>query len=271
MTDGVVGIFDSGWGGLSVAAEVRSLLPGERLLYVADHAFCPYGQRDPVEIRSRCRTLAAALVERGAKAVVVACNTASSLAIEEIRHACAGVPVVGVVPAIKPAAQATTGGVIAVLATPRTAEGAYLARLVREHAPGVRVIVVPAPGLVELVETGETAGARVDAFLRSLLASPLAAGADQIVLGCTHYPFLRAAIARVVGPRVGIVDSGAAIARRLRHVLDETGALVTGDAGELRLTTTGEPARVSATAALLLGQPAVVTAFAAAEVAVPGD
>lgn len=261
MDDGVVGMFDSGWGGLSVAVAMRSLLPGETLLYVADHAFCPYGERDPAEIGLRARTLARALVERGAKAVVVACNTASSLAIDEVRQVCGRVPVVGVVPAVKTAAAATASGTIAVLATPRTADGAYLARLIGDHAPGVRVLVGHGSGLVEFVETGELEGERVEAVLRGVLAEPLRAGADQIVLGCTHYPFLRPAIQRVVGPAVGVVDSGGAIARRLRHILDEAGALESGKVGRLLLATTGVPAGVGPVASRLLGEPVAVSAF----------
>lgn len=269
MADEVVGLFDSGWGGLSVLAEVRALLPAEPLLYVADHACYPYGGRDPEEIRARSGLLAGELVGRGAKAVVVACNTASSLAIDEVRRVCLGVPVVGVVPAVKPAARASGSGTIVVLATPRTAEGSYLAELIRNHAPAVRVIVVPAPGLVELVEAGDVSGPRVESALDGLLGGPLAAGADQVVLGCTHYPFLRRAIERVVGPGVGVVDSGAAIARRLRGVLGERGFLAPRGGGGVRLTTTGDPAVVGPVATRLLGEPVVVAPLFAPVAGVP--
>jgi len=261
MSRGVVGIFDSGWGGLSVAREVRSLLPAEDLLYVADHAYCPYGDRDPDEIRSRARALTRALVDFGAKAIVVACNTASSLAIDDVRRACGAVPVVGVVPAVKPAAGATESGTIAVLATPKTASGEYLGRLVRDHARGRRVVVIAAAELVGLVEAGDLGGERVEAMLRRLLGEPLRAGADQIVLGCTHFPFLRPAIERLVGPGVNVLDSGPAIARRLRHVLAEAGTAETRGVGSMRLTTTGSPAGTAPIAARLLGEPVEVVAF----------
>lgn len=250
-----VGLFDSGWGGLSVAQVIRAALPGLDLVYLADHAWCPYGDRDPATIRVRAVGLAGELVRRGCRAVVVACNTASSLALADVRAAVPGTPVVGVVPAVKPAAAASRSGRIAVLATPATATGGYLARLVADHAAGVAVDIVPAPGLVAFVERGETGGPAVEAALRPLLAPSLAAGADAVVLGCTHYPFLRPVIERVCGPGVAVVDSGDAIALRLRAVLASTpgGRPDPAFEGRLDLMTTGDPASVGPTATKLLG------------------
>lgn len=257
----MIGVFDSGWGGLSVVRDIRSLLPAVALRYVADHAFCPYGDRPEAVIRERSRFLASRLLDDGADAIVVACNTASSLALDRVREVCSPVPVVGVVPAVKPAAAASRSGAIAVLATQRTAEGAYLARLAAEHAAGVRMVVVPAPELVAAVERGETAGARLEAEIAALLRPALLAGVDQIVLGCTHFPFLRPTIERVVGPEVAVVDSGPAVARRLRAVLPEGEPGRIDRVGDLRLGTTGDPTRVGAVAGRLMGRAVSVAAY----------
>lgn len=158
-------------------------------------------------------------------------------------------------PAVKPAAALTRSGRIAVLATPAMAAGPYLAGLVADHAPGMAVDVVAAPGLVEFVERGETGGPAVDAALRDLLGPSLAAGADAVVLGCTHYPFLRPALAVVCGPGVALIDSGDAVARRLRQVLP--GAVGNGSpdgCGRIDLLTTGDVDWVSSVASPLLGQ-----------------
>ncbi len=251
----VVGLFDSGWGGLSVALAIRAALPALGLCYLGDHAWCPYGGRDAATIRARSLALAAAMARRGCVAVVVACNTASSVALADLRAALPGLPIVGVVPAVKPASALTRSGRIAVLATPATAGGAYLAGLVAEHAPGLAVDVVAAPGLVEFVERGETGGLAVEAALRNLLGPSLAAGTDAVVLGCTHYPFLREALANVCGPGVALIDSGEAIARRLRQLLGSGYGLDDAVAtGRLDLLTTGDPEEVAPVAARLLGR-----------------
>ena len=163
-------------------------------------------------------------------------------------------------PAIKPAAAASTTGVIAVLATPRTATGDYLGWLIGDHAAGKRVIVVSAPELVGLVEAGQTDGPRVEASVGELLGDALREGADRVVLGCTHFPFLRPAIERVVGPGVAVVDSGYAIARRLRQVLTQAGTAAVGDRGGLKLETTGDRIVAGAAATRLLGSSILVDA-----------
>ncbi|MFM9108974.1 MAG: glutamate racemase [Chloroflexota bacterium] len=251
----VIGLFDSGWGGLSVAMTVRAAAPHADLLYVGDHAHCPYGGRAEAAIVARALALTGWLAERGADIAVIACNTASALALTAVREAHPGRAVVGVVPAVKPAARMTRTGVIAVLATPATAGSAYLAGLTRDHAAGVRTLIVAAPGLVELVESGVTGGEEPERAIRALLAAPLAAGTDAIVLGCTHYPFLRGAVAAVAGPGVAVIDSGLAIGRRVRDLLgDAAGDRGGGSPGSLRLCTTGDPASVAPVAARLLGE-----------------
>ncbi len=251
-----IGVFDSGLGGLSVLRELRALLPAEHLLYYADCAHCPYGGRPPAAIADRSRAVAAALVGRGAKLLVVACNTATSVALPALRAEFPRTPIVGIVPAVKPAAAATRSGRIAVLATPRTVAGDLLAGLIRDHAGAADVLLLPAPGLVELVEAGETSGPRVEAALRPLLARVLAHGADTLVLGCTHYPFLTEAIRRLVGPDLVLIDTGAAVARRTRAVLAER-ALAAGanGAGMVRLLTSGRADEVATVASRLLATP----------------
>ena len=258
-----IGVFDSGLGGLSVLREVRAVLPAEDLVYYADCAHCPYGKQSPEAILARSLAITDALVERGAKVVVVACNTASSVALAAVRAAFPGVPIVGLVPAVKPAVAATRSGRIGVLATPRTVAGDLLAALIREHAGATEVHLVPAPGLVDLVETGETTGPKVEAALRPLLAPLRARGVDTLVLGCTHYPFLRTAIRGVVGPEMALVDSGEAIARRTREVLDAHGQRRDRDrVGSLTLLTSGDAEEGGTVASRLLGEPVEVTRLA---------
>jgi glutamate racemase len=228
------------------------VLPAEEFLYAADSRFCPYGGRPPSEIRQRSLAIAGDLVAHGAKLLVVACNTASSVALDDLRAHLA-IPVVGLEPAVKPAVALTRSGKIAVLATPRTAASERLARLIASHACGVEVRIVPAPGLVDLVEAGILGGPTVERALQPLLEPLVTAGVDTIVLGCTHYPFLRNAIASLLGPEVRLVDSGEAVARRTHHLLNEAGALAVKRSGSLTLLTTGEPASVAETASLLLG------------------
>jgi glutamate racemase len=249
-----IGVFDSGLGGLSVVREVRTLMPAEDVIYYADCAFCPYGTRPSDEITARCLAIAGELVLLGAKALILACNTACAVALPELRSRF-DVPIVGLEPAVKPATLLTRTQRVAVLATPVTAASQRLANLIRDYAADVEVTTVPAPGLVELVEAGKTDGPIVEEALRPLLEPLLAWDADVVVLGCTHYPFLRAVIQRVVGPGVRVVDSGEAIARRTRSVLDERGLRRDGDncAGAISVLTSGDAGIVGTLSGRLLG------------------
>jgi glutamate racemase len=249
-----VGIFDSGLGGLSVAREIRAQLPAERLLYAADSAYCPYGGRPLEQIRERSLLVGRRLRARGAKAIVVACNTASGAALEALRGDL-DIPVVGLEPAVKPAAELTRRGRIGVLATAATLKTERFDRLQDNFARDVEVHAVACPGLVELVEAGETSGERVHATLVDLLRPLAEAEVDQVVLGCTHYPFLREAISAVLGPEVGILDSGSAVARQLRRVLQERAELADSGEGSIRVLTTGDPAAISAVVRRLWGEP----------------
>jgi glutamate racemase len=249
-----IGIFDSGLGGLSVAREIRRLLPSEQLLYAADSRFCPYGVRSSEEIRWRSQLIAESLIERGAKLLVIACNTATAVALEELRSRFR-VPVVGLEPAVKPAVGQSRNGRIAVLATSRTAESARLLSLIARYGGDTRIHVVPAPGLVELVEGGETTGPEIESFLRPMIEPLVDAGVDTIVLGCTHYPFVGSAIRSICGAGVSLIDSGSAIARRTRDLLTlHDLASQQPSWGRLRILTTGETERVAEVASRLLAE-----------------
>ncbi len=257
-----LGVFDSGLGGISVLREIRQVLPRESILYYADNAWCPYGLRPPDEIRERSRLITGHLISQGAKAVVVACNTASAMAITDLRAAFPTTPIIGLEPAVKPAVARTRSGRVGVLATPRTVSGERLRWLIETHAEGVTVHTVAAPGLVELVEAGNLQGPDVRTALQPLLDPMLEANVDVIVLGCTHYPFLRRAITDYVGPGVSIIDSGAAIANRARWVLTEAGLLqpfAEGWTSSLEFQTSASVEDVAPVVELLLGEAASVT------------
>lgn len=216
-----IGVFDSGVGGLSVLRHIRAALPAEDLLYVADSAHAPYGVKSPQFIEARALAIAEFLVARDAKALVVACNTATAAAISRLRERF-DLPIVGMEPAVKPAAEATRSGVIGVLATSGTLESEKFADLVGRFGSRARVIVQPCPGLVEQVEQGDLAGPATRRLLEGFVAPLLAAGADTLVLGCTHYPFLAPLLRELAGPQVALIESGAAVARQLARRLAET-------------------------------------------------
>lgn len=218
MSPDPIGIFDSGIGGISVLREIQNLLPDERLIYYADSGHCPYGGKPQAEIQARAVAITELLLARGAKAVVVACNTATIAAVEMLR-ATYPVPFIGMEPAVKPAAAMTRSGVVGVLATGAALAGEKFHRLVAAHAQGVRVITQPCPGLVEQVEQGDLSGPHSRELVQRYTRPLLQQGADVLVLGCTHYPFLRPLIAEIVGPDVALVDTGAAVARQVQRVL----------------------------------------------------
>ncbi len=235
---GSIGVFDSGVGGLTVLREIVRQLPGWDTLYLADSIHCPYGARPAEEIRSLSAGISRYLIERGARAVVVACNTASAAALSHLRARFPGVPFVGMVPAVKPAAALTKSGTVGVLATPTTLGGRLFSDVLERHAGGVRVLSQACPGLVERVEEGDLEGPAAEALLRRYLEPLLGQGADVIVLGCTHYPFLAPLIQRLAGPGVRLLDPSAAVARQVGRVL---AGERDGGAGRRRFLTSGEP------------------------------
>jgi glutamate racemase len=256
-----VGVFDSGVGGLSVLAEIRRLLPAETLHYVADCGHIPYGEKTPVFIRERCQLIAARLHEQGAKALVVACNTATVAAVADLRERYPQWPIVGMEPAVKPAAAATRNGRIGVLATTGTLQSAKFAALLDRFALGVQVLTQPCPGLVEQVERGDLQGPETRRLLQGFLEPLLAAECDTLILGCTHYPFLRPLLAELVPPQVILVDTGAAVARRLQSLLAQDAGLAEGPAGPTRFWTSGDPAKLSGVLPQLWPAGAEVKAF----------
>ncbi len=227
-----IGVFDSGVGGLSVLQDIRAALPNEDLLYIADSGHVPYGSKTAEYIQRRSSTIASFLVEMQAKAVVVACNTATAAAASLLRSQF-DVPIVAMEPAVKPAVAATRTGVVGVLATVGMLKSAQFAALLDRFGVGVEVVTQPCPGLVEQIEAGDLQGPVTRMMVEQFTGPLLERGADTIVLGCTHYPFLRSLITELVGREITLIDTGAAVARQLCRVLEGrnllTGSLLPGN------------------------------------------
>jgi glutamate racemase len=245
----MIGVFDSGVGGLAVLREIRLLLPDADLTYLADQAHMPYGPRGIDDVRVLATAAVRRLVDRGAATVVVACNTASAAALGHLRREFA-VPIVGMEPAVKPAAAVTRSGKVVVLATVTTFQGSVFDDLVGRFAPGIEVIAHPCPGWAAAVEESWPDGST--AAVAEHLRAVLEAGADTIVLACTHYSFLDDVIAQVAGPGVTLIDPAAAVARQVARVASHDGA------GTTTYLTTGDPVRFSGQIARLLGERASV-------------
>ncbi len=249
---GPIAVFDSGLGGLTVLSALRARLPNEEFFYFADTRFLPYGERPEVFLKERGVLIAEALARRGAKALVIACNTATAAAAEAIRAATA-LPVVALEPGVKPAAALSKSGVIGVLATTRTLQSERFQRLVGNHASHCQVVVQPCPGLAEAIETQGPESTEVAALLDVFVAPLAAAGADVVVLGCTHYPWVAESIARRMPAGVTLLDTGEPVARQLERLLAAAN-LLGGGAGRLTLATSGAPQQVSVTVDRLFGQ-----------------
>lgn len=217
-----IGVFDSGMGGLSIVQELQAHLPHESIIYLADTKNVPYGQRSDEEIYQLTSQAVAWLHEQGCKAVVVACNTASAFSLTHLReHYGAGFPVIGLVPAVKPAVLKTQSRVIGVLATSGTLRGTLLKDVIEQIATPaqVQVMTVVSPALVPFVERGMQNSAACQAELKQVLQPLQQAGADYLVLGCTHYPFLKHSIQAVFAQQFTLIDSGLAVARQTGRVL----------------------------------------------------
>lgn len=222
MNNSPIGIYDSGFGGLSVWRELRRELPDESLLYLGDGKNCPYGSLPEERIREVADEAVATLIAQGCKMVVVACNTATSAAIEFLRDKYHDVPIVGLEPAVKPACERSRTGVVGVVATERSLESEKFLNTLARYNNGVRVIRQVGRGFVEAVEANEESLPTTRELVHSVIEPIIEQGADIIVLGCTHYPFLREVINDVVGEReVEIIDSGEAVAKRVEYLLDE--------------------------------------------------
>lgn len=216
-----IGVMDSGVGGISVLKHIHALLPHEHLIYFADSAHAPYGNKSPEEIKQRCFAVADFLITQQVKALVVACNTATGAAIADMRAAY-DLPIIGMEPAVKPAAAASKNGIVGVLATVGTLKSAQFAALLESYGRNVEVITQGCIGLVECIERGELSNQSTKTLIQQYCEPLLEAGADTIVLGCTHYPFVRPLIESIVGSDVTIIDTGAAVAKQVQHKLVES-------------------------------------------------
>ncbi len=217
-----IGVYDSGLGGLTVWREVRRALPTESLVYLGDGKNCPYGSRPREEIVRLADEAVARLVAEGCKMVVVACNTATAAAIDFLRAKYASLPIVGMEPAVKPACLATRTGIVGVIATERSLDGDLFRRTAARYGEGIKVITAPGRGFVELVEENREESDEALETVHRVVDGMVAEGADQIVLGCTHYPFLMSALRRVVeGRNISIIDPSPAVARRVAQLLEK--------------------------------------------------
>jgi glutamate racemase len=256
-----IGVFDSGVGGLSVLAEIQRLLPDETLLYVADCGNVPYGEKTPEFIRERCSVMAHFFQQQGAKALVLACNTATVAGVADLRRDYPHWPIVGMEPAVKPAAAATRSGVVGVLATTGTLQSAKFAALLDRFATDVRVITQPCPGLVELIEDGDLHSPVLRKLLLGYVQPLLDAGCDTIILGCTHYPFLKPLLKQMIPTNIILIDTGAAVARQLQRLLAERELLATGPARAAQFWTSADPGHFSNILPSLWNSAGIVRSF----------
>ena len=242
-----IGIFDSGSGGLSVYREIHKLLPGEQYVYVSDSAYCPYGGRTREEIEHRATVISEYLIGMGCELIVVACNTATAAAIAFLREKFPSVPFIGMEPAVKPAALATKTGVIGVLATAGTLKASKYLDTRDRFSDGIKVIEHVGQGFVELVENGILEGPEAESTVRESVAPLVESGADFIVLGCTHYPFLRPVIEKVAAElapdrEITVIDPAPAVARQLVNVMTQKNipSSPEGEEGSIDLYASGD-------------------------------
>lgn len=218
-----IGIFDSGTGGLSVLRAIHELLPGQPTIYLADQAHVPYGSRTLDEVRTYSESITRFLIGRGARLIVIACNTASAAALQYLRQTLPDVPFVGMEPAVKPAAENTHTGVVGVLATPATFQGELYASVVERFAKDVTILQDTCPGLVEQIENGELNSPVTREILLRAINPMLEQNIDTIVMGCTHYPFVIPVIEEITGGKVRVIDPAPAVAKQTARLLTERG------------------------------------------------
>ena len=267
MTRPSIGVFDSGVGGLSVLREIKQRLPHEPLVYFADQTHVPYGSRSLNDVQALSEGITRFLLEQGCELVVVACNTASAAALHLLRSNFPTTPFVGMEPAVKPAAERSETRKVAVLATPATFQGALFASVVDRFADGVEVVEIVAPGLVELIESGQTTSGEIDSALSEALEPAKSQGIDTLVLACTHYSFVVPAIQRILGPNVIIIDPAPAVARQTERLWEgkDAGANTSEGAGtqsgistqagtSARYITSGDPGAFRSSMLKLVGE-----------------
>ncbi len=258
-----LGVFDSGVGGLSVLKAIRQELPAESIIYLADQAHVPYGARPLEEVRKFSNSIVRFLIGQGCKIIIVACNTASAAALHCLREDFPGLPFVGMEPAVKPAAERTKTGVVGVLATPATFQGALYTSVVERFANGVQLLQDTCPGLVQQIEDGQLTHLVTEMILRQALGPMLEQGIDTIVLGCTHYPFVIPLIQEITGPNVRVIDPAPAVARQTRRLLTEQNLLrknpdyetdTGSENGLVRILTTGDDQKLAGLLPPLMGE-----------------
>ncbi|HDS17035.1 MAG TPA: glutamate racemase [Proteobacteria bacterium] len=228
MKNAAIGVFDSGVGGLSVLREIRKLLPREDLFYIADSGAGPYGDQSGEFIQERVHVLADFLLTKKVKSLVVACNTATTVAIQSLRMRLS-LPIIAIEPAVKPAVELTRSGIVGILATSRTLTSRRFQSLVEDYGNGTKFLLQPCPGLMEQVEKGELESVKTYELTARYLSPLLEQGADTIVLGCTHYPFLLPVIKKLTGPDISIIDPAVAVARQLYRRLETCNLLSSGE------------------------------------------
>jgi glutamate racemase len=260
---GAIGVFDSGVGGLSVLRHIREILPNERLIYVADSGHVPYGDKSKEYIEKRSLILTRFLQQQGADAIVIACNTASAAAAATLRSQFS-LPIIAMEPAVKPAVAASRNGIVGVLATTGTLASARFAALLERYAGEGEIITQGCPGLVEQVEKGELNSPETRALIERYTAPLLARGADTLILGCTHYPFLADVIAEVVGSNIALVDTGTAVACQLQRRIETELSMRISAGATVEFFTSGDVVAAALTMSVLWGNDVEVMQLPAA-------
>jgi len=258
MDNRPIGIFDSGSGGLTIWKSITTLLPYESTIYIGDHAHTPYGEKTKEFIRERVICSLRFLLSKNVKVIVIACNAATVSGIDYFRKQFPDVPIVGVVPVVKTAAEKTKTGRFAVLSTVYTAKSQYQKKIISTFAPHCHVFSVGNTELVRLIEEGKKDSPEVTLLLENVLRPVLAKNIDIVALGCTHFPFLRLLIEKIVGKSVMVLDSGHAVARQVKHILEHEGMFSLQTTPGYHFFTTGDPTNVTNVASQLLGSPIVV-------------
>jgi len=254
-----IGVFDSGVGGLSVLRAMRQLMPAENVIFFGDQGHVPYGPRPLEEVRAFSEGITRWLLDKGAKLIVVACNTASAAALKYLRETFPDVKFVGMEPAVKPAAEWTRSRVVGVLATPATFQGALYASVVERFASGVEILQNTCPGLVQEIEKGNLEGEETRRILESALLPMLEKNVDTVVLGCTHYPFVIPLIERIVGESVRVIDPAPSVAKQVERLLDANGTRNNSSSrGRVQVYTSGAADAVESLLPKLLGESGAV-------------
>ena len=254
-----IGVFDSGVGGLSVLRKIRAEMPEEPVVYFGDQGHIPYGPRPLEQIRHFSEAITKFLLEKNARIIVVACNTASAAALKYLREKFAGVPFVGMEPAVKPAAEFTQTGKVGVLATPATFQGALYASVVERFANGAELFQNTCTGLVQQIEQGNLDDPETRRILKDALLPMLEKNIDTVVLGCTHYPFVIPLIQEIVGERIRVIDPAPAVAKQARRLLEAGGTKSPQSTrAAVRFYTSGDPVEFKSLLPKLLGESGAV-------------